>query len=518
MGYARGFERGMRIGKGVMDTYQTAKQQAEFDKIATAKPEESQGFTADQGDELRRAAESGQYNIGYDEQAKAYTVTPKADPTQTGMIAQRGVTDFLGSRTAGTMNDGQVDSARQRAMAGVLMKTDPVRGMAMMRDVKQGERDDQRWDRQTKQWDRDDKTNAEADADKALMKDLDGKVGEWFKGRLTNPDGTQRQATVDDHLGASQFRAAQLMAAGKTDAAGQVLKDYNAQSLVKIQLETAQRDTALAKASAALASGDLQTVADFYNQYIPDGARVTGIEKGPKGEIVVQRESLDGRPMPPRVMKDIGEMSAALSSFKDPMAVYNWSQNEFKNNLLVKADQRADRADNRAANKDKREQTESDAKTAAALALFQEQNPNATPAQLEAAKRGILSPSVPGKGEKYTVEMGDVTTALGTPAVDRNGNPRMDPLTGRQQINRDPKKEAEFFQWMRDNNITDTNKGLAIFLGQKREEGAGKPAPIAKGAVVDGYEFLGGDPKDPKSWREVKQRPAPVAARADMDP
>ena len=95
------------------------------------------------------------------------------------------------------------------------------------------------------------------------------------------------------------------------------------------------------------------------------------------------------------------------------------------------------------------------------------------PAELEAVRRGGME-ALPDAKAKYNVEMSDVASALGTPAVDRNGNPRMDPFTGKQIINRDPKKEAEFFQWMRDNNITDTNKGLALYLGQKRESGPKK--------------------------------------------
>ena len=376
-------------------------QDAELSDIANAKPDEMQGFTTDDAAQLEAAAKSGQYDIGTkakdDGTFEAYTVTPKADPTQTGTIAMQGITDFMGNRTAGSMNPAQVNSAKERAMAGVIMKSDPVQGMRMMRDVTQGERDEQRWDRQTKQWGIEDADRAEKEADKVFAKNLETDVGTWFKSRLTNPDGTARDATVDDHLAASQFKAAKLAGAGKMDQAGQIMKDYNAQALVKIQLDGAQRNEALGTAAAALAAGDFGPVKDFYNRFTPDGAQVTNIGRGKDGSIVIERATDDGRPLPPATMKDTGQILAALNTFKDPMALYNWSQNEFKNNLAVKADNRAERADSRAAaaagrtaNNDAQDRSDKTAKAAAAVALYKERNPAATQAELDAVQRGIL--------------------------------------------------------------------------------------------------------------------------------
>ena len=157
MGWAEGFSAGSQLGARLVDTYNSAKdrkrleeQRLELERIGSAQPEQSQGFTAEQGDQVRAAAESGQYDVGYDEANKSYTVTPKADPSQTGRIGMQGVTDFNGQRTAGAMSESQVANARARGMAGVVMKSDPVQGMRMMRDVTQGERDDQRfgWEQQ----------------------------------------------------------------------------------------------------------------------------------------------------------------------------------------------------------------------------------------------------------------------------------------------------------------------------------------------------------------------------------
>lgn len=147
----------------------------------------------------------------------------------------------------------------------------------------------------------------------------------------------------------------------------------------------------------------------------------------------------------------------------------------------------------------------SDAERAAAgVALYQERNPNATSAEIEAVRRGILPAVPPERKGGYKVEAGDVTSLLGTPATDANGNALVDPMTGRQVVNRDPAREREFFQFMRESGITDTNEALAKFLAPERGRAdAATGRSIARGQVVNGYEFLGGDPKSQKSWRQV---------------
>lgn len=179
------FADGMRMGMQIWDSAEEAKrlkkiedraeqQRLELEKIGNAQPEQSQGFTPDQGDQVRAAAESGQYDVGYDEASKSYTINPKADPSQTGRIGMQGVTDFNGQRTAGAMSESQVANSRQRAMAGVVMKSDPVQGMRMMRDVTQGERDDQRfgWEK-----DRNERDLRKASEDDDFQKGLQAEYG-----------------------------------------------------------------------------------------------------------------------------------------------------------------------------------------------------------------------------------------------------------------------------------------------------------------------------------------------------
>lgn len=377
--------------------------------VAKEQPQQTVGFTPEQGKDLEASAARGD-TVNYDDANKSYVVSPQmpdgqAGPAQPRAIAQGGVTDFMGQRTAGTMSDDQLMTARMKAMAGVKAKYDPEAGLRMMREVKQDTRDDQRFTWDTNRNEREMKQGAEQDADRETMRKVDTDVGDWFKQRLSQPDGTQRAATVDDHLAASQMRASRLMAAGKTEAAGNVMKDASAQTLVKIQLQTAQRNEALGKTAAALAAGDLDSVKTFYNEFVPDGAKVTDITRGANGALTISRQSDDGRQLPSQTMKDTGQMLAAMSSFKDPMALYNWSQNEFKNNLAVHAEARADHADARAAHADARSAAmasvtlaehaeksgDKTAKAAAGVALYKEKHPDATDVQLEAVRRGVLN-------------------------------------------------------------------------------------------------------------------------------
>ena len=466
-------------------------QDIELSRIAQAKPEEMQGFTAEQGDQLRAAADSGQYDIGVktneDGTFAGYTVTPKADPSQTGIVGMQGVTDFLGRRTAGQLSQDQQDRARQMAMAGVLEKYDPLEGMRLRREVKAQERDDARWGRQTKTWEREDRDLAQKDeyetGRRALfgqtrfaqnqaqyqqaMADYQQRMAEWQQ----NPQGPQPVApsrseyTIGDSLADRAMLIDHDAKYGRLDA--RTFGEFT-DLMQRVQGEGYERTLRLAQSGAPL-----QEVIKAFNgtgKVQADPANVVSdkMVKRPDGVTtrVIQYKDAQGNV---RTVDTVAELDALGRASEVFTRFYQGRQDA----RAERADARAGAAAARTAAEDARTREEAKAKADAAVALFKERNPNATPAELEAVRRGVME-ALPDAKAKYNVEMSDVASALGTPAVDRNGNPRMDPFTGKQIINRDPKKEAEFFQWMRDNNITDTNKGLALYLGQKRESGPKK--------------------------------------------
>lgn len=130
MSFAAQFAAGSRIADDLINTYRDSKQRRELNDIAEARPEQSIGFTADQGEALRAAADAGA-TITYDDASKAYVVTP-AGGGAARTVAQQGVTDFLGDRRAGSMTPGQVNAARMAAGAGVFERNgDPATGVRM---------------------------------------------------------------------------------------------------------------------------------------------------------------------------------------------------------------------------------------------------------------------------------------------------------------------------------------------------------------------------------------------------
>jgi hypothetical protein len=429
MSFARNFAMGQQIAQTALDTYEKGKLRSELAKIYKDKPEQLQGFTPEQGEQLRLAGESGQNDIGYDEARKAYTITPKAGGEAT-LIPMQPVTDFLGNRTAGSMSDQQVNTARLRSAADILGARDPLAGLQLRDQLTRGERDDQRFAWEKSRNEREERGAAQKESDEKLMRGIDTEVGESIKQRLTQPDGTQRDMTVDDYLYGSQMRAARLLAAGKSSEAGQAIKDYQAQSFAKIQLETAKRNEALGQAVAALNAGDFSQVRDFYNTYVPDGMRVTDVVQDPKtGAVTIRRETIDGRPAPDTVIKDTGQLTAAMATFKDPMAVYNWSQNEFQNSLRVNQDRRAENADRRAAasadqsNADRQQRrNDAEAQANAAVKLAEEEaaarGETLSDARREAIRRGVVDPfPKPGKNAPSEVRLAEAALEAGVPGV-----------------------------------------------------------------------------------------------------
>lgn len=401
------------------DTVNKVAKDYELSKLENEK--ESTVYTQDQAQQLEAIANAKDqdgkpyYQLEATPDGK-YTVKPNFEgeggvPAGPATIAASG-TNFMGKSYDSAPTDSQKMAAKNTAMSGIMSKYGDSEGALkfqtaanqLARQDKQDAQGDQRFAWEKGRAERDQRQSDTAEADQATMREVDQTTADWFKKRLTTETGEQRAATIDDHLAASQYRASALTSAGKMEAAGKVIGEHNSQSLIKIQLDTATRDQDLAKTAAALAAGDLSAVKDFYNKYIPDGAKVLGVTRGTDGKISIQRESMDGRPMPATVLKDAGQLSSALASFKDPMAVYNWSQNEFRNNLALKADGRAGAAEGRAAENYKQGKDEKAAAQTAGVALYQETNPNATPAQLAAVKTGVL-PAVPSLNNNAPAEV-----------------------------------------------------------------------------------------------------------------
>lgn len=401
-------------------------------------------------------------------------------PTQKGQ-------KFLGKTYDTPLNEQQISEARTQAMAGIYDKYgDPDAANRIRSSVTQSKMANAQLsnaEAQGRQTKRAEDMQAKSDA-------VQAKVADYAQKFTTGEDGQPRELTIDDHLHMGQYHASELMKAGMVDDASKLASQNMQFTAQKIQTETTMRDQALGLATAAAAQGDFSGIKNFYNKFVPDGAQTTGIVANKNGTISVSRVGIDGEPLPGHTFKDINELMAATQSISKPEALANYSNNAFAQDMQrrhlglqaqgvgIQGAQLKLAQDERT-----RANAERDAGKIASVGLYGEVHPDATPAQLEAVRAGII-PAVVGKGA-YKVESGDVTTLLGTPAVDEKGKPITDPLSGKQLVNRDSAKEAEFFQWMKDKGITDTNAGLAQYLGQKPQAAPGAPVKINSPAERD---------------------------------
>lgn len=145
MSFARQFQQGAQAAQGLIDTYDTARKKRDIGRIMDAAPEEAYGFNQQDVAQVQAAADSGQYDIGFDDARKGYTVTAKSDPTATGFVGQAPMKRFLGQDYLGEMTPARIDAGRMGAIADLEMKNDPARGLQMRREMRSQEREDQRF-------------------------------------------------------------------------------------------------------------------------------------------------------------------------------------------------------------------------------------------------------------------------------------------------------------------------------------------------------------------------------------
>lgn len=456
MSFAQGVIQGQSIFEQYNKQFNQGQQKRDLAEVAKAEATESTGFTAEQGQQLEGYVKEGFDNVTFDDKSNAYVAKNAAGEAKT--VAMQSVTDLMGNRTA-----GGADNARAQAYANVIGKTDPLKGFDLRQQLSNQAHVVKRQGREEKQW------ATEDDVER-----IDSEIGQKFKQSLVGPDGAPRQATADDYLANSQQRAFALAQRGHTKAADQAMKDHMAQSHIKIQMEAAQRKEAAGKAAAAIGAGDYSVAADFYNRYVPSGSKVTGIEPGKDGQLVMSRTGLDGKAMAPMTFKNQGEALSMLQSLDNPIALYQYSQGEFQNQLSLRREKRADNAEVRANEQlqlSKNAEGRAAASHAVAMAerreipsvreqLAREADPSISDAGARGARLGIIP--VPGSTkEKYSYDPVKVQKTFGelipgTFGVD-------------DKIKRNPAEEKKFVQFMADNKIRDTDRALVLYQQSKAQ-------------------------------------------------
>ena len=166
--------------------------------------------------------------------------------------------------------------------------------------------------------------------------EVDKQAGDFLTKRLTGEDGTARAATPDDMIAQIQHRATLLQKNGMGREAINAMKDWQSVAANAIQLNTAQRNEDLGRAAYAVGQGNFEPAKQFYDKHVMDGAKTTGIVQNKDGSITVSRVRDDGVKLPDTKVQSANALLATMNSFRDPMSLYNFSQNEFKNNLMIR--------------------------------------------------------------------------------------------------------------------------------------------------------------------------------------
>lgn len=149
-----GFLTGLVSGglKGYSLGRQIQQDQA-IDAVRTAQPEQSQGYTAEDGKRIEALANAKDaegkplYTIGTDD-AGNYTATPNlagggmqgAGILPSQVVQRQTVTDFMGTRHAGELSEREVSGLRARKMIEAGAMSDPLRAAAAGVQLDQAER------------------------------------------------------------------------------------------------------------------------------------------------------------------------------------------------------------------------------------------------------------------------------------------------------------------------------------------------------------------------------------------
>lgn len=347
---------------GFNQGYQTVgrvMQDRELRRIATESPIESRGFTEDQGNDLRAAADRGdRVDIQYKDDGQGnqvfdrYVVTPRMPEGQAGVVqprevAMQGVTDFMGERRAGRMTDTQVDRARTMAQAGVLSRFgNPMEAQRLRQQVTQSEQ----LERQGVLTDLQIGRARREDEVATKLNEVNDAVANYMKSRVRlGEDGQPMPLTDDDFVMAGKQRVFELANRGLFDQATAAARESMDYVTRKIQAETTERQAAVRDAVARIAQGDFAQAMAVFNKYVPDGNIVQNVIQNRDGSLTLERISgVDGTRLPPVKVESLDKLVASIQSLADPNALTQYIERTFRNDIATRQLRLSENADRRA--------------------------------------------------------------------------------------------------------------------------------------------------------------------------
>jgi len=351
MSFASRFKAGSDIAKDLISTYDSAKEQAEIDKINQSKQIESEGFTPE--DDAQRLAmqnakkpdgtpyyditagdEKGGYGVKLNfttKDASGADVVPadiKRDPVK--------MYDFMGKRSDKPLTEAEQTRGKERASIDVLARRDPKLGL-QMRAAANAE-------------DRAEKTFALTEKASGLQlaglerTEKTAKAGEFaeqavqdhYAKRPVNPaTGEQDPLTHGDVVTGLQIKAFHLLQNGQTTAGEQAWEKSTDAMVKNVTRQEVERTQALAPALLALQGGNTKPMMDAYNKYIPDGYAISSIEAGKDGNFTINRTGIDGKSVAPMSVS-LADIAGQFEALKDPKYIITAAQTAFANQLAAR--------------------------------------------------------------------------------------------------------------------------------------------------------------------------------------
>ena len=351
MSFASRFKAGSDIAKDLVNTYQTAKEQGELDKINQSKQTESEGFTPE--DDAQRLAmqnakkpdgtpyydittgdEKGGYGVKMNfttKDASGADVVPadiKRDPVK--------MYDFMGKRSDKPLTEAEQTRGKERASIDVLARRDPKLGLQMRAAANAEDRAEQTFEigkkasgLQLEDLERKSKTAKAGELAEQASQD-------YLTKATTDPvTGKQRQMTFNDLIEGQQVKAFSLFQNGQTDAGEKVWSGSTEMLVKNVMRQEVERTQALSPALAALQANNPQPMIDVYNKYIPDGHKIKSIETGKDGTFTINRIGIDGKDVAPMSVK-LTDIVGQFEALKDPKYIITAAQTAFANQLAAR--------------------------------------------------------------------------------------------------------------------------------------------------------------------------------------
>lgn len=420
-GFAAGFLMGMQGAKTGLDVYNQAKQKQELEEISNAQVTEQAPVV----DLTATPSEDG---------GPAVTTETQVAPKQFSL---------LGKTYDQAPTDSQIGMARNMAMAGIMKKYDPVRGLQMEQAATTAQREEQRFGREQKNWEK-------QDEEYKKTKDYEeGRKGVFSSSRFGQNQQSYAKAMGDYQKRLEEYEAAK--ASGKSgpelglapiaptrpeytpgdalaDRAALIDHDFKygkvdtkafgefTDMLNKVQSEGYEKTLKLAQAGSPI-----QEVAKAFNatgkaQFDPANVVSDKMVKNKDGveTRVIQYKDEQGNT---RTINTVAELDALGKAGEVFNRFYQSEQNRRGNEQL----QLSKNADGRAGAAVTREQNEKTEKANAAVAYYKEKNPDATPAQLEAVRRGVIDITPDSKNAPSEVKLAQAMVNAGLAPDMRSG-------------------------------------------------------------------------------------------------